>query len=91
MAVRILALIRYLLYRMNVILLTSSWMDYANRIMLGVVSSMRPKGSIVKEEILESFRRQDSPAHWETLDVACPKVSKSVPRLRSKVMKYFVS
>jgi hypothetical protein len=30
MAVRILALIRYLLYRMNVILLTGLWMDYAN-------------------------------------------------------------
>jgi hypothetical protein len=66
----------------------------ATRIMLGTepgVSSMRPKHSIIKEEILKSFRVQDSPAHREALDVAWPKVSKSVPGLRSKVVKYFVS
>lgn len=35
--------------------------------------------------------RQYSPTHQEALDVAWPKVSKSVPRLWSKMVKYFIS
>jgi hypothetical protein len=64
------------------------------RIMFGIelsVSSMRPKHSIIKEEILKFFRMQDSSTHQKALNVALPKVSKSIPGLWSKVEKYIVS